>query len=209
MENDLVTQQAPMAETQQLPFNLPPYPQMIMEAIEVCNDANGINKTAIAKHIESAQVTLPPSHTTLLNYHLNQMKQSGQIVQVKNNFMKPNPDAPPKRGRGRPPKAKPQGGDSSEVVVTVPDLSVSPRGRGRPPKSEAAKAEAVKVKEPPRVSGRGRGRPPKKAKIDSETVEEVKTESETVEAETVPPNGERRGRGRPPKVKPVMVPVGC
>ncbi|VVB03766.1 unnamed protein product [Arabis nemorensis] len=200
MENNLNPHQAPMAD--QLPFSLPPYPQMIMEAIEACDDANGINKTAIAKHIESTQVALPPSHTTLLSYHLNQMKQSGQIALVKNNYMKPDPDAPPKRGRGRPPKAKPQG-DSSHVSI-VPDPSGSPpRPRGRPPKSkEASTSETVKAKEPPRVSGRPRGRPPKKAK----------TESDTVEAATVAApaaNGERRGRGRPPKVKPVMVPVGC
>ncbi|CAN7002832.1 unnamed protein product [Brassica oleracea var. botrytis] len=59
-------------QLQELPFSLPPYPRMIMDAIEA---TNGCNKTAIVKHIDSTQITLPPSHLTLLNYHLNRMKQ--------------------------------------------------------------------------------------------------------------------------------------
>uniref|UniRef100_A0A1J3J6L0 HMG-Y-related protein A n=1 Tax=Noccaea caerulescens TaxID=107243 RepID=A0A1J3J6L0_NOCCA len=195
------------SQSQQQPaFSLPPYPQMIMEAIESLNDKNGSNKTTIAKHIESTQHALPPSHTTLLNYHLNHMKQSGQIVIVKNNYMKPDPNAPPKRGRGRPPKPKPPV-DSSHVAIPAPSVS-PPRPRGRPPKSKESPSEQPpsssiqpKSKEPS-VSGRPRGRPPKKQKTDSET---VKADAPP----TVQPNGERRGRGRPPKVKPAMVPVGC
>ena len=145
---------------------------MIMEAIEASNDANGCNKTAIAKHIESTQTSLPPSHMTLLSYHLNQMKQSGQITMVKNNYMKPDPQAPPKRGRGRPPKAKPQG-ESSHVAVPAPAPSVSsPRPRGRPPKVNDSSSEA-KSKVSPSVSGTPRGRPPKKAKKESEKVKEA------------------------------------
>ncbi|CAN6859115.1 unnamed protein product [Brassica oleracea] len=183
--------------TEQHPISLPPYPQMIMAAIEASNNnANGCNKTAIAKHIETTQSILPPSHSTLLNYHLNQMKQSGQIVMVKNNYMKPDPHAPPKRGRGRPPKPKPKPrpqGDSSHVAIPAPSVS-PPRTRGRPPKVNDSSSEVS-----PSVSGRPRGRPPKKAKTESEKVKEATSQ---------PSNGERRGRGRPPKVKPVvMVPV--
>ncbi|KAG2302077.1 hypothetical protein Bca4012_060403 [Brassica carinata] len=180
--------------TEHHPISLPPYPQMIMEAIEASNDANGRNKTAISKHIESTHSVLPPSHSTLLNYHLNQMKQSGQIVMVKNNYVKPDPHAPPKRGRGRPPKPKPkpQGG-SSHVAIPGPSVS-PPRLRGRPPKVLKDSLSEAKSKVSPSVSGRPRGRPRKKAK--------------TVRVATAQPNnGERRGRGRPPKVKPVMVPV--
>ena len=173
---------------------------MIMAAIEASNDANGCNKTAIAKHIESTQSILPPSHSTLLNYHLNQMKQSGQIVMVKNNYMKPDPQAPPKRGRGRPPKAKPQG-ESSHVAVPAPSVS-SPRPRGRPPKAKDPSSEVETKVAAPSGSGRPRGRPPKKQKTESEA---VKADVEPAEA----PAGERRGRGRPPKAKPAMVPVGC
>ena len=141
---------------------------MIMAAIEASNDANGCNKTAIAKHIESTQSILPPSHSTLLNYHLNQMKQSGQIVMVKNNYMKPDPHAPPKRGRGRPPKPQ---GDSSHVAIPAPSVS-PPRTRGRPPKVNDSSSEA-KSKVSPSVSGTPRGRPPKKAKKESEKVKEA------------------------------------
>lgn len=170
-----------------------------MDAIEASNDPNGCNKTAIAKHIESTQITLPPSHMTLLNYHLNQLKNSGKIMMVKNNYMKPDPNGPPKRGRGRPPKPKPEG-DSSHVAAVPAAPSVSPpRPRGRPPKSKEAPSEPKS--KAPSGSGRPRGRPPKKQKTESETVK--------AEAPTAQPEGERRGRGRPPKVKPAMVPVGC
>ncbi|WZY78535.1 hypothetical protein YC2023_024919 [Brassica napus] len=122
--NGVDLQQTPTEEhppqLQELPFSLPPYPRMIMEAI---GTSNGCNKTAIVKHIESTQITLPPSHLTLLNYHLNRMKQSGQIVIVKNNYTKPDPNAPPKRGRGRPPKPKPEGENKGTTG----------RPRGRPP----------------------------------------------------------------------------
>lgn len=150
MENGVDLQQTPTDEhppqLQDLPFSLPPYPrvlynftvsdleivfphlnrfcfvgfQMIMEAIGA---SNGCNKTAIVKHIESTQITLPPSNLTLLNYHLNRMKQSGQIVIVKNNYTKPDPNAPPKCGRGRPPKPKPEGENKGTTG----------RPRGRPP----------------------------------------------------------------------------
>uniref|UniRef100_M4E7W4 H15 domain-containing protein n=1 Tax=Brassica campestris TaxID=3711 RepID=M4E7W4_BRACM len=188
-ETELEPQQSPMAEEQQ-------------PTIEASNDATGCNKTAIAKHSESTQTSLPPSHMTLLSSHLNQMKQSGQITMVKNNYMKPDPQAPPKRGRGRPPKAKPQG-ESSHVAVPAPAPSVSsPRPRGRPPKAKDPSSEVETKVAAPSGSGRPRGRPPKKQKTESEA---VKADVEPAEA----PAGERRGRGRPPKAKPAMVPVGC
>ncbi|CAN8266900.1 unnamed protein product [Cochlearia groenlandica] len=186
-------------QTHQAPYALPPYPQMIMEAIEASNDVNGCSKTAIADYIDSTQITLPPSHATLLNYHLNQMKLSGHLVMVKNNFAKPDPNGPPKRGRGRPPKAKPLVDTSN--VTTVPAPSVLPaRPRGRPPKakdlSEVSSSSAIQEK--PEGERRGRGRPPKRKTADSERVE-------AEDAPAVKPDGERRGRGRPPKAKPVMV----
>ncbi|TQD96760.1 hypothetical protein C1H46_017653 [Malus baccata] len=77
-----------------------------MAAIEALNDSNGLSKSAIAKHIESTYGDLPETHATLLAHHLNMMKNTSELVLVKNNYMKPNPNAPPKKGRGRPPKAK-------------------------------------------------------------------------------------------------------
>jgi len=164
---------------------LPLYPDMILSAIEALNDKNGSNKSAISKHIEDTHGELPPAHTTLLSHHLNRMKQSGQLVLVKNNYMKPDPNAPPKRGRGRPPKPK---------APIPPGTVISPpRPRGRPPKEKSPHAP------PPAVavgSGRPRGRPKKMAKKGAAS-------PSTAAAQ---PSGVRRGRGRPPKA--LAAPVG-
>ncbi|KAK8567540.1 hypothetical protein V6N13_105501 [Hibiscus sabdariffa] len=151
---------------------LPDYPQMILEAIDALNEKAGSNKSTIAKHIESTQ-DLPAAHTTLLSHHLNKMKQSGQIVMLKNNYMRPDPNAPPKRGRGRPPKPK---------APLPPGTVVSPpRPRGRPPKDPSAPPKPKTTVS----TGRPRGRPPKLAK--------------TTPAAAPPPPGVKRGRGRPRK----------
>lgn len=164
---------------------------MIMAAIEALNDSNGSNKSAIATYIESTYGDLPPAHATLLAHHLNKMKQSGELVLVKNNYMKPDPNAPPKRGRGRPPKPK---------VPLPPGTVVSPpRPRGRPPKPRDPFSPQAEPKSPS-GTGRPRGRPPKKAK----------TASAPPQAPApAPATGAPRGRGRPPKVKPAVAPVGC
>ncbi|XVE85440.1 hypothetical protein DITRI_Ditri17bG0091200 [Diplodiscus trichospermus] len=154
--------------------SIPDYPQLILAAIEALNEKGGSNKSAISKHIESTHPDLPAAHTTLLSHHLNKMKQSGQIIFLKNNYLIPDPNAPPKRGRGRPPKPK---------DPLPPGTVVSPpRPRGRPPKDPFAPPK-------PKITastGRPRGRPPKKAK--------------TATAAAPPPPGVKRGRGRPPKV---------
>ncbi|XWS69359.1 hypothetical protein CRYUN_Cryun04dG0172600 [Craigia yunnanensis] len=158
--------------------SLPDYPQMILEAIEALNEKAGSNKSAISKHIESTHSDLPVSHSTLLSHHLNMMKQSDQIIMLKNNYLKPDPNSPAKRGRGRPPKPK---------VPLPPGTVLSPpRPRGRPPKP----IDPFSPPKPKTTAGTGkpRGRPPKKAK------------TETVTAP--PPLGVKRGRGRPPKVQP-------
>ncbi|RID76059.1 hypothetical protein BRARA_B03055 [Brassica rapa] len=182
MENGLDIQQTPTMvehppQIQEIPFSLLPYHQMIMEAIEASNDAKGCTKTAILKHIETTQTHLPPSHLTLLDYHLNQMKHSGKIVIVKNYYMKPDQ------------KPKPQG-DSSHVAVTSLSVSYSLRLRGRPPRTKsndsfsgADLTEEKKEVLTPSVSGRPRGRTPKKEKMVAKT------------------NGVRREPGRPRKVK--------
>ncbi|KAI8022578.1 HMG-Y-related protein A [Camellia lanceoleosa] len=152
------------AEEPLAPPSLPQYPVMIMAAIEALNDKNGSNKSAISKHIEAAASgDVPAAHATLLSHHLNKMKQSGQLVMVKNNYMKPDPNAPPRRGRGRPPKPKAQSAPGAEEASP-------PRPRGRPPKStdplapppatKKAKTDASAAP-PPSGERRGRGRPPK------------------------------------------------
>ncbi|KAI3466961.1 hypothetical protein Pfo_023624 [Paulownia fortunei] len=178
-----------------VPGTLPQYPEMILAAIEALNEKNGSNKSSISKHIEATYGNLPPAHSTLLTHHLNKMKSTGQLQFLKNNYLKPDPNAPPRRGRGRPPKPK-----TPLPPGTVPP---PPRPRGRPPKSRDPTAPPP----PPKpkatstsatVSGKKRGRPPKAA---------------TAGLAAPPPpaaSGAPRGRGRPPKVKPaVAAPVGA
>ncbi|KAF5749999.1 HMG-Y-related protein A-like [Tripterygium wilfordii] len=170
------------------PPSLPPYPEMILEAIAVLNENNGSNKTSISKYIESKYGDLPAGHSTLLSHHLNKMKDTGELVFWKNNYMKADPNSPPRRGRGRPPK--PKDPLASDAVLTLS------RPRGRPPKDPNAPPKPVK----PKVatgSGKPRGRPRKMAKPSGSV---VGTATITVEMAT----GTGRPRGRPPKVKPVV-----
>ncbi|MED6143306.1 hypothetical protein PIB30_004807 [Stylosanthes scabra] len=167
------------------PRSLPSYPEMILKAIEALNEENGSNKTTISKYIESTYGGLPQGHKALLNVHLAKMRDSGELVFWKNNYTIRDPDAPPRRGRGRPPKTK----DTPSLGV----MSAPSRPRGRPPKDP---------NEPPRTpkaktsggSGRPRGRPRKMARpsggFDSPPPSTVVGGS---------PSG--RGRGRPPKMK--------
>nr|XP_004297466.2 PREDICTED: HMG-Y-related protein B-like [Fragaria vesca subsp. vesca] len=186
----------PPAPANPAPPALPDYPKMIMEAIEGLNETGGSNKTSIAQQIESTHTTdLPPAHATLLAQHLEKMKQSGELAFVKNNYMKPDPNAPPKRGRGRPPKPKVPGAEGAAAVVSSP-----PRPRGRPPKAKDPffPTPIVQSSTSGGGSGRPRGRPPKKAKT-----------APTSTPAAAPASGAPRGRGRPPKVKPSVAPVGC
>ncbi|KAF7816465.1 HMG-Y-related protein A-like [Senna tora] len=164
------------------PPSLPPYSEMITKALDALDETNGSNKSAISKYIESTYGELPAGHSTLLSHHLNKMKESGELVFWKNNYMKPDPNAPPRRGRGRPPKPK----DPLPPGIAL----FPPRPRGRPPKDPNAPPNPPK----PKVSagsGRPRGRPKKIAR--------------SVPATTAPPAG--RPRGRPPKVKPPLTEV--
>ncbi|KAG2701496.1 hypothetical protein I3760_06G047600 [Carya illinoinensis] len=181
IQNSAVAQPPPPASS------LPHYPEMIMAAIEALKDKNSSDKSAISSYIESTYTDLPEAHSTLLSHHLDQLKQSGQLVLVQNNYMKPDPNAPPRRGRGRPPKPK-------ATVPSGPAVG-SPRPRGRPPKPRDpfAPPPPPKAKNASSGSGRPRGRPPKKAKMASASAA----------------GGAPRGRGRPPKVKPAVAPVGC
>ncbi|KAL3824243.1 hypothetical protein ACJIZ3_020272 [Penstemon smallii] len=165
--------------------NLPLYPEMILSAIEALNEKNGSNKSSICKKIESTYGNLPPTFSTLLTHHLNRMKSSGQLVFMKNNYLKPDPNAPPRRGRGRPPKAK------SALPQEAAAAPSSPRPRGRPPKSKAIAPSTENL------SGKKRGRPSKASS------------GEVASTDLPPPplavTGEKpRGRGRPPKVKPAV-----
>lgn len=171
---------------------------MIMAAIEALNEEDGSNKSAIAKQIEGTYGTLPPAHGTLLTHHLNKMKQTGQLVMVKSNYMKPDPNAPPRRGRGRPPKPK--------APVPAGYVPPPPRPRGRPPKERDPNAPIVvpmKKTTSSGGSGKKRGRP-RKYPMETPTVVPVAVEVAPEQS------GAPRGRGRPPKVKtPVAATVGA
>ncbi|KAF5457531.1 hypothetical protein F2P56_021628 [Juglans regia] len=162
--------------------SLPPYPEMILKAIEALNDKNGSNKSSIAKHIESTYGDLPAGHSALLTHHLNRMKESGELVFWKNNYMKRDPSAPPRRGRGRPPKPK----------VALPQaMDLTPtRPRGRPPKDPNASPKPSKVKVST-GSGKPRGRPRKMARPSGGLGGPPPTASTTT----------GKPRGRPPKAK--------
>ncbi|GAV76704.1 Linker_histone domain-containing protein/AT_hook domain-containing protein [Cephalotus follicularis] len=169
------------------PPSLPPYPQMILAAIESLNEPNGSNKTSISKYIESKYGDLPAGHTTILSHHLNRMKDTGELVFWKNNYLKADPNSPPRRGRGRPPKPK--------DPMTGSDLTPA-RPRGRPPKDPNAPPKPVK----PKVSsgsGKPRGRPRKMARptggMSGTTTAAMATGG--------------RPRGRPPKEKTAMTEV--
>lgn len=140
------------------PPSLPPYPQMIMEALDALKQPEGANKSSISKFMESKFGEMPAGHADLLSRHLAQMKDNGDLLFIKNNYIKPGPDAPIKRGRGRPPKPK----DPLPPGVVPPP----PQPRGRPRKDPNAPPAPKKPKPaaaPPSVSktGRPRGRPRK------------------------------------------------
>nr|CAB40848.2 HMGI/Y protein [Zea mays] len=176
------------------PSPIPPYPEMILAAIEGLDDKSGSNKSAISKYIEGKYGSLPPAHASLLTAHLARMKESGELVFLKNNYFRAGaPDAPPKRGRGRPPKAR----DPNAPAPAPKSPSSTGRGRGRPPKAKSPLEAAVKQA----TAGmpKPRGRPPKKAK----------TEGAASPSPSPAPAGDgstpgKRGRGRPPKVRPAV-----
>ncbi|KAI4298928.1 hypothetical protein L6164_032435 [Bauhinia variegata] len=163
------------------PPSLPPYPEMIMKALEALNEENGSNKSAISNYIISTYGEVPASHSALLSEHLNKMKESGELDFWKNNYTKSDPNAPPKRGRGRPPKPK---------EPLPPDTVLGPaRPRGRPPKDPNAPPKPPKA-----TSGRPRGRPRKMARPSGGLG------GATASTATAAPSS-GRPRGRPPKVK--------
>ncbi|BAT81255.1 HMG-Y-related protein A-like [Vigna umbellata] len=162
------------------PQSLPPYPELILKALEALNEPSGSSKSAISKYIESTYGELPDS--TVLGNQLNKMKDSGEVVFSKNNYLKADPSAPPKRGRGRPPKPK--------APVSPGTVVSPPRPRGRPPKDPNAPPKSPKPKPTP-GSGRPRGRPRKIPRSPATTVAPATVSS-------------GRPRGRPPKVKPQL-----
>ncbi|CAI9276219.1 unnamed protein product [Lactuca saligna] len=138
--------------------SLPPYPQMIFEAIDALKQKEGSNKSSILNHIESTYGNLPSGGTALLTDNLKNLRDSGELVLLRNNYMRPDPNSPLKRGRGRP--SKPKDPAALEKNPTAESGSEVKRGRGRPKKDPNAPLAAKKVKIST-GSGRPRGRPRK------------------------------------------------
>ncbi|KAH7679773.1 High mobility group protein HMGA plant protein [Dioscorea alata] len=171
----------------------PSYSEMIMAAIDALNDGNGASESMISKFMEETYGGLPSTHSVDLQVELTRMKESGELVLGENYYKRPDAEVAPKRGRGRPPKAKISGTDGEAVAVAA---SIVPRPRGRPPKPKDPLAAAV-AKAAHGLPKR-RGRPPKNPRVAAAVV-------------PVPPAavvGVKRGRGRPPKVKPQLADVG-
>lgn len=153
---------------------------MIIAAIDALNEKMGSNKTSISKYIESKYQNLPAGHSTLLRHHLNRMKDIGELIFWKNNYMKPDPNFI-RRGRGRPPKPKEPGMQASGPA----------RPRGRPRKDEfgpgdtAAPGDSVPVK--------------KKKAYPSEN-----SDGNADDGSMAGPTKSGRPRGRPLKAKPEM-----
>nr|GMD82677.1 HMG-Y-related protein A-like [Ipomoea batatas] len=105
--------------------------QMILEALHVLKQKERVNKFGISKYIESKYGGMSDAHSKLLTFHLERiMKQSGDLIFLKNNYIKPGPDTPPKRGCGRRPKPK--------APVAPGTIFAPPRPRGRPRKDPNA-----------------------------------------------------------------------
>ncbi|RDX57856.1 Glutathione S-transferase DHAR3, chloroplastic, partial [Mucuna pruriens] len=158
-------------------------PKMILEAVEALNEGNGSNKSSISKYIESTYGGLPQGHKVLLNVHLAKLRDSGVLLFWKNNYAKRNPNAPPRRGRGRPPKPK--------EPLPLNTILSPPRPRGRPrkgPNDPPSRTPKVKASA---GSGRPRGRPRKMARPAGGLGEAPPS--------TVKAGASGRPRGRPPK----------
>ncbi|KAL9263858.1 HMG-Y-related protein [Drosera capensis] len=142
---------------------LPSYSEMIYAAIDALGSETGSNKTSISKYIEIQYPHLPAGHATLLRHHLTKMKDTGDLIFFKNNYMRPNPNFI-RRGRGRPPKPKgPNVPTSPYTHKPKPSegglgAGGSGRPRGRPRKTpRPGNADGPSVG----GSGRPRGRPRK------------------------------------------------
>ncbi|KAI3723024.1 hypothetical protein L2E82_34314 [Cichorium intybus] len=142
--------------------SLPPYTEMIFSAIDALKGKEGSSESSISDYIESTLGYLPDEHTNILMENLNKLVESGELVVLNDNFMRPESTEAPKRGRGRPPKAK----DSTVSETPAQSGTEVKRGRGRPKKDPNAPSAAKKVKvgsvsPPSSKTGRPRGRPRK------------------------------------------------
>ncbi|KAL0924658.1 hypothetical protein M5K25_005507 [Dendrobium thyrsiflorum] len=175
----------------------PSYPKFILAAIAAVGEKEGLNKSEISKYIETTySESLPEGHEAALSDALSKMKESGELLFVKNSYLKADPSSTPRRGRGRPPKPK---------QPLPPGLSLpTPRPRGRPPKPKDPLAAALAKA----ASGlpRPRGRPPKKHRPAVASAPKTAVKSAGLKPAVA---GVKRGRGRPPKVRAPVADVAA
>ncbi|PKU68670.1 HMG-Y-related protein A [Dendrobium catenatum] len=163
------------AEEENKAASHPAYYEMILGAITELGEKDGSSKLAISKQIEATYGDrLPEDHSAVLSESLAKLKESGKLLFVNNNYLKPDTDAQPRRGRGRPPKPKPD-------VPEGPELQ-STKQRSLPAKENKPVSAS---------SGKKRGRPPKGSNTNGDSAPEIAG---------ITPTGPKRGRGRPPKV---------
>ncbi|KAG0456146.1 hypothetical protein HPP92_023934 [Vanilla planifolia] len=191
----------------------PPYSEMILAAISELGAKAGSSKAKISRQISAKyEFSLKQNHYEELSAALDRMQANGQLIFSKNNYMKPDPNQPPRRGRGRPPKAKVSGteGAGSSLAVTkfcseMPQTMVK-RGRGRPPKAKISGTEGAGSSAPKgtessiSAGGKDPGMSPKKNQDGN--VASPSSLAGTSFGSEIPQAGVKRGRGRPPKVKP-------
>ncbi|GAB4827276.1 hypothetical protein Ancab_034165 [Ancistrocladus abbreviatus] len=186
-------------EVNRLP-SFPSYSEMIYSALDALNEKNGSNKSSISKYIESKYGNLPSGHKSLLQHHLTRMRDSGELIFWKNNYMKPNPNFI-RRGRGRPPKPR---------VPGAPPGPIRPRGR---PRKDSDSPHFALLSPPPlplhvplkntqataSQSGKPRGRPRKTPRPN----DDGSAQGPALASSGPGPvkTGSGRPRGRPPKVK--------
>ncbi|XP_010673842.2 HMG-Y-related protein A [Beta vulgaris subsp. vulgaris] len=194
-----------------LQHSFPDYPQMIMGAIEELNEKEGSSKEAIIEFIESNYSDLPPSHATHVSHTLEKLKQTGQLLMLKDDtyILKPHHDddvdvdddghdgedddddveVGPTNNNGLSLPMKRGRGRPPKPKVALPPGVVPPpaRPRGRPPKARddslGPSARPIKAVS----SGRPRGRPKKNPGVEGGA------------SVVGPTTGVKRGRGRPKK----------
>lgn len=95
------------------------------------------SKASISKYMESTYGEMPVGHANLLTDQLNQMKDSGELPFIKNNYLKSEPDAPVKPGPGCWETKEPE-------PVPAGTKQASPCQRGRPKKKTPNTPPAAK-----------------------------------------------------------------
>ncbi|XP_048635565.1 histone H1.8-like [Brassica napus] len=186
--------------------NHPHYSEMICSAISALNEPDGSSKQAISRYIERFYTGIPPAHGSLLTHHLRTLKNSGVLVMVKKSYKLAAAVLEPPRSGFNETQQLPD-----PAATSAPQTQTQKRGRGRPPKakptleqnqlavSEQMQAQPPPVKRPP-------GRPRKDGALPTVKAS-VPGGEEIAKRRGRPPSGRAAGRERKPAVVPAPVSV--